>query len=194
MSETFVPHRFGVVHDVPAWMPVYERVLLYGLVVGLRPERVLEIGTFQGGSTMVMCAALDDLGAGKIVCVDPDPRLAGETWDAIRHRATMVAKPSPEALMEALAVAGAPFDFALIDGDHSRAGVDRDIDATVPVLADEAHVIFHDAHYHEVQEAIDAALERHPGRFQDAGLVSRGRTVDENGVPWGGLRLLRYTR
>src|SRR4051812_1763899 len=158
-------------------MSPHERVVLYALTVGLQPHRVLEIGTFKGGSTLIMCAALDDLGAGSIVCVDPEPRLAGATWEAIRHRATIVAKGSPDALAEALTVAGAPFDFALIDGDHSRAGVERDIDATVPVLADEAHVLFHDAHHDQVREGIDAALERHAGRFADAGLVSRDRVV-----------------
>lgn len=194
MSDAYTPSRFHVVHTAPAWMPPYERVLLHGLTVGLAPRTVLEIGTFQGGSTLVMCAALDDLGDGRIVCVDPNPRLADETWAAVRHRATIVAKGSPEAVVEARELAGAPFDFALIDGDHAREGVDRDIEATIPVLADDAHVIFHDAHYHEVRDGIDAALERHPGRFDDAGLVSRGNSVDENGVRWGGLRLLRYRR
>lgn len=194
MPETYTPGRFHVVHTAPAWMPLYERVLLHGLTVGLAPRRVLEIGTFEGGSTVVMCAALDDLGEGRIVCVDPEPRLAEETWELISHRATLVAKRSPEAVAEAREAAGAPFDFALIDGDHSRMGVDRDIDATVEVLADDAHVIFHDAHFHEVRDSIDAALERHAGCFSDAGLVSRGTTVDENGVSWGGLRLLRFRR
>ena len=175
-------------------MPLYERVLLHGLTVGLAPQNVLEIGTFQGGSTLVMCAALDDLGSGRIVCVDPDPRLADETWGAIRHRVAVVARASPEAVTDAREIAGAPFDFALIDGDHSRAGVERDIDATVAVLADDAHVIFHDAHYHEVRDGIDAALNRHAGQFEDAGMVSRGDTVDEHGVRWGGLRLLRFHR
>lgn len=175
-------------------MPAGERVLLHGLTVGLAPQRILEIGTFQGGSTLIMCAALDDLQEGRIVCVDPHPRVADETWQSIRHRATIVAEPSPVAVTKALELAGQPFDFVLIDGDHSRESVDQDIDATIAVLADDAHMIFHDAHYYEVQEAIDAALIRHPGRFDDAGLVSRAETVDENGIRWGGLRLLRFRR
>lgn len=194
MTEAFVASRFHVVHTAPAWMPEYERAVLYGLTVGLAPRNILEIGTFQGGSTLVMSAALDDLGAGRIVCVDPEPRLADTTWNAIRHRASIVAKGSPEAVAEAHEVSGETFDFALIDGDHSRVGVDGDIDATVSVLAEDAHVLFHDAHYHEVAEAIDAAIIRHGGHFDDAGLVSRGHTADENGVLWGGLRLLRYRR
>ncbi|MGI8624457.1 MAG: class I SAM-dependent methyltransferase, partial [Solirubrobacteraceae bacterium] len=80
MSITYTPSRFHVVHTAPAWMPPYERVVLHGLTVGLAPRQILEIGTFQGGSTLIMCAALDDLGEGRIVCVDPHPRLADDTW------------------------------------------------------------------------------------------------------------------
>lgn len=190
----YAPNRFYAVHAAPAWMPSYERVLLYGLTVGLAPQRILEIGTFQGGSTLIMCAALDDLGAGQIVCVDPNPRLADDTWKAIRHRTTIVDQGSPEGVVAARERSVSPFDFALIDGDHSRAGCDADIEATIPHLADEAHVLFHDAHYAEVRESIDAALQRYPDMFEDAGLISRGSTVDENGVRWGGLRLLRFRR
>ncbi len=190
----FTPTRFDVIHTAPAWMPEYERVVLYALVVGLRPTRVLEIGTFQGGSTLVMTAALDDNGGGEIVCVDPDPRLAPETSEAVKHRAKIVAEASPDALAEAMKIAGGSFEFALIDGDHSRAGVVRDIEATLPTLADEAHLLFHDAHFGEVRDAIDDAITRHPGVLIDAGVISRGHTTDENGVSWGGLRLLRYHR
>ncbi|WP_028057994.1 class I SAM-dependent methyltransferase [Candidatus Solirubrobacter pratensis] len=196
---TFLAQRFHIVHTTPAWMSMHERVLLYGLVAGLQPQRIVEIGTFKGGSTLVMCAALDDLDAdGRIVCVDPNPRVAPEDWDSVQHRATMVAEPSPEALASAAEVAGAGFNFALIDGDHTRAGVERDIEATLPTLAEEAHLVFHDAHYFEVREAIDDAVRRHP-TLVDAGLVSVDSSPDQpdadgNEVAWGGLRLLRFRR
>ncbi|MFN2503613.1 MAG: class I SAM-dependent methyltransferase [Acidimicrobiales bacterium] len=195
----FEPKRFPIIHDAPVWMTMQERVVLYGLVAGLQPRTVLEIGTFQGGSTMIMCAALDDLGEGRIVCVDPDPRVDPQHWASIEHRATMVAAPSPEAVAEAARRAGAPFDVALIDGDHSFDGVVRDIEATLPTLADDAHLIFHDVHYFEVGDAIDRCLERHGDVLCDAGLVSAGVTPHEEESPgrevfWGGLRLLRYRR
>src|SRR4051794_20783279 len=171
----FVPRRFHVVHTAPAWMSMSERVLVYALVTGLQPERILEIGTFQGGSTMIMCAALDDLGSSaRIVCVDPDPRIEAGDLETFQHRATIVAEPSPDALVRARDIAGGAFDFALIDGDHSYEGVLRDIDATLPALAAEAHIVFHDAHYHLVRAAIDEAVRRLDGRLDDAGLVSAG--------------------
>jgi len=175
-------------------MSMPERVLLYGIVAGLAPERTLEIGTFLGGSALIIAAALDDVDAGSMWCVDPEPRVEPADWSRIAHRATMVAQPSPAALAEARSEAGAGFDFCLIDGDHSRDGVWRDIEGTLPVLADESWILFHDAHFHEVREAIDEALAAHPEQLHDAGLVSAHSTTDDNGVMWGGLRLVRATR
>lgn len=202
---TYLPQRFHVVHSAPVWMSYPERVIVYSLIAGLAPERILEIGTFKGGSTLIMCAALDDLDTNqespadrRIVCVDPNPRVAPEDWEAVSHRATMVAAPSPEALTEAASVAGRGFDFALIDGDHTYDGVVRDIEATIPTLADEAHVIFHDAHYYEVRDGIDDEIKRHEGAFEDAGMLSTASTLEPNGNGghdrWGGIRMLRYRR
>jgi predicted O-methyltransferase YrrM len=196
----FVPQRFHVIHTAPVWMTMSERVLMYALVAGLQPERILEIGTYQGGSTMIMCAALDDLGSsGRIVCVDPDPRIEPENLKTFQHRATLVAEPSPEALTRASEIAGGGFEFALIDGDHSYEGVVRDIEATLPTLADEAHIVFHDAHFSLVRTAIDEAVRGSNGQLDDAGLVSAGSTPappepDGTPVEWGGLRLLRFRR
>jgi predicted O-methyltransferase YrrM len=195
----FLAQRFHVVHSAPAWLSMPERVLLYGLVAGLQPTRTLEIGTFQGGSTLIICAALDDLGSGSIVCVDPNPRVAPETWDAVRHRATMVPEGSPGALARAAEIAGGGFDLAFIDGDHSKAGVERDIEATLPTLSDEAHVVFHDANYAEIRDAIDEAVARHRTELSDAGMISVDASpdlpaADGSEVVWGGIRLLRFRR
>lgn len=175
-------------------MVMPERVLLYAVVAGLAPERVLEIGTFRGGSALIIAAALDDVGGGQMWCIDPDPRVEEADWRRIEHRATMIAEPSPEALTKAREAAGGAFEFALIDGDHSLDGVRRDIAATLPVLADEAWILFHDSWYHEVKDAIDEAIAAAPTQLHDGGLLSAHSSVDEQGVRWGGMRLLRFTR
>lgn len=193
------PGRFGVIYTTPAHMTAGERVLLYGFTFGLRPERTLEIGTFRGGSALVIAAALDDVGRGRLVCVDPVPQIAPEHWAQISHRATLFAEPSPDALPRAMEAAGGPFDFALIDGDHEYPGVVRDIEGVLPFLADGARVLFHDAHYWEVEDAIDRMLVVHADVLSDCGMVSTERTPEDRSVNgrqivWGGLRLLRYRR
>jgi predicted O-methyltransferase YrrM len=167
-------------------MSMQERVLLYALVCGLQPQRVLATGTGNGGAAMIVCAALDDLEAGTIVTVDARADVAPADLDAIRHRTTLAGT---------LAEVTGPFDLALLDGDPAAENVAADIAAVLPLLAGEAHLLLHDAHHAGVAAGIERSLRDHDG-LTDAGLVSAGRTADEGGGDghWGGLRLLRFTQ
>jgi SAM-dependent methyltransferase/predicted O-methyltransferase YrrM len=193
------PARFGVIYTTPAHMTAPERVLLYSLILGLRPERCLEIGTHKGGSALIIGAALDDLGGGRLVCIDPQPVVAPEHWAQVSHRATLITGASPAVLPQAVESAGGRFDFALIDGDHEYPGVVRDIEGTLGVLAPTAYLLFHDANYFEVARAIDEMICKHANQLVDCGMLSVQQTPEnrvERGHPvvWGGLRLLRYHR
>ncbi len=193
MNAQSEPTRFGTIHDAPVHMLPSERVLLYSMAFGLRPERCLEIGTLHGGSAMITVAALDDIGRGRLVCVDPEPQVSPEVWAGIEHRATLLQGTSPEILPEAQQTAGGPFELALIDGDHSHDGVVRDVVAVMDVLADGGHMLMHDAHYAEVREGIDEVLRTHPGALVDCGMLSSASTPDASSetVEWGGIRVLR---
>ena len=193
--EGFLPTRFELIHRAPVWMTMSERVLLYALIAGLRPQRCLEVGTFRGGSALIIAAALDDLGTGRLACVDPNAQIQPEHWRLIAHRASLFHAPSPEVLPQASQAAGGKFDFALIDGDHSTAGVIGDIEGVLPHLADDAYLLLHDAHNAEVREGIERCLRKTALGLTDAGLLSTEKTPDSApGVFWGGLRLLRCTR
>lgn len=193
MTPYAQPMRFGTIHEAPVHMLPPERVLLYALVFGLRPERCLEVGTLHGGSAMITVAALDDVGQGCLVCLDPQPRVTAEVWSGVAHRATLIEGCSPDALFEARRVAGGAFDIVLIDGDHSHDGVVRDLEGVMGVLASGGHILMHDAHYVEVQQGIDETLRAHAGRLVDCGMLSRAGTRDQESeaVRWGGIRVLR---
>jgi predicted O-methyltransferase YrrM len=183
--------------NAPALMLDPERVLLHALVRGLRPERVLEIGTHRGGSTMIMCAALDDIGEGVIVCIDPNPVIDPHDWERLAHRTSVIDGMSPDAVPQAAEVAGGSFDFVLIDGDHTTEGVRRDLEGVLPLLAPGSHVLFHDSHYWQVGAAIDQSLVAFSHVLVDCGALSRqeqpeARVEAGHPVVWGGLRLLRY--
>lgn len=188
------PASFNAIYNSSSWMEYCERVLLYSLVYGVRPKRVLEIGTFLGGSALIIAAALDDIGDGIMVCVDPNPRLPQENIDRIQHRATIVAAPSPEGLHKAMQIAGDKFDFALIDGDHSYEGVVRDIEGTLPVVLPNSYLLFHDAHNEPVRRGINDMLAKYKRDLQDCGMMSTFANPDKDnpGVLWGGIRVLRY--
>lgn len=196
-----VPSSVRTIYGAPGWMSPPERLALYAIVYGVRPTRCLEIGTFYGGSALIIVAALDDIGAGTLECVDPNPKVSARHTQQIEHRATIHAVPSPEGLAPLVQTPAERFDFALIDGDHSYNQVVSDIEATCELLADDAVILLHDAHYHEVADAIDAVLDRYPGRLIDCGMVSTLEAGDDPQAPadrsrpvvWGGLRMLRWT-
>lgn len=172
-----------------AEMLLPERVALFSLVYGTKPRTVLEIGTFRGGSALIMVQAMDASGFGELVCVDPQPRIPPAVWSAIAHRATLFEGASPGIIGQAAEAAPGGFDLALIDGDHSYEGALADAEAVLPRLAPGGRIAFHDAHFDQVERAIDDFVMRHP-ELRDAGLIS----VEANPVPgegvWGGLRLL----
>src|SRR5512139_1289957 len=87
--------------DNPAQLRTPERLLLYALVLAFKPRRALEIGSAEGGSALLTCAAMDDNGFGRIVCVDPEFRFADWIWERVKHRVTRVHGFSPQVLGEA---------------------------------------------------------------------------------------------
>jgi len=115
--------------------------------------------------------------------------------DGFEHRAEIVAGPSPEALLIAEQKAGGKFELALIDGDHSYDGVIRDIRGTLPVLADRAFMLFHDAHYHQVANGINDMIAEYSDVLTDVGMMSTPRVNGEApGDYWGGIRMVRFDR
>jgi predicted O-methyltransferase YrrM len=181
-----------------AWMTRSERLLLFSLVFCLRPERYLEIGTFEGGSARIVCQALDALNVPTAMfLVDPKPQLSPETWSILRHRAQVFPGTSPEILPHVAEAAAAPFDFVLIDGDHSYQGCLRDALGVFAHLKVGAYILFHDAFFPEVRRAVDDFLSRYPNGVMDLGYLTREcmTSVSPEGQVhrWGGFRLAMKT-
>jgi predicted O-methyltransferase YrrM len=187
---------FQNVFSSPAELRMPERVALYSLVFGLQPRNCLEIGTFRGGSTAIICGALDDTGRGTLACVDPTPLVTPELWSQLKHRCTMFKGCSPDVLQKVAASVKDRFDFVFIDGNHTYECLSSDIRGVTPYLADHAVVVFHDAHYEGVRRAIDEAVSG-ASEFVDFGLISVEPTVLREGdgaVSYAGLRMLRFVR
>jgi predicted O-methyltransferase YrrM len=187
---------FSAVYTSPAELRMPERVALYSLVFGLQPKNCLEIGSFRGGSSAIICGALDDTGFGQLSCVEPHPHIDDELWGRISNRSRLFQGHSPGILPDVFRQAGAPFDFVFIDADHQYDTVRRDIAGVLPFLADRAYVLFHDANHSNVKRAVDDAVFA-ADMLTDCGMISVEPTVlYENGksVAWAGLRLLRFER
>jgi len=159
------------IFQAPAIMRYAERVMIYALVLGLEPERVLEIGTAHGGTAWIIVQAMDDVGRGELICVDPEPTWTWEINDDIAHRATLVTGKSPGALAECARLAGGPFDLVLIDGDHSTDAVRADVEGVLPYVSGRGRLVFHDWHHPPVWDAIQTSLAWHTNLF-DAGRLT----------------------
>ena len=178
----------------PVWMSRAERLLLFTLAFTLHPRRYVEIGTFQGGSALIVNAALDALESdGRIFCVDPEPRVSPENWQKLSQRAQMFKGFSPAILQEVATAAGAPFDLALIDGDHSYDGAHRDAAGIFPYMQSGAYMLFHDGFFPDVKRAIDDFVVARQDKLVDFGLLTREITTqagDTGAVEWGGIRVV----
>lgn len=194
-----LPAQIDVLNWTPAWMVMSERLMLYALVYGVRPECYLEIGTFKGGSALIVSAAMDAYGGqGRLFCIDPQPQISPEHWQQLAHRTTVVKGGSPIALAQAYQTAGRRFDFALIDGDHSYQGALRDATAVLDYVEDGAYLVFHDSYFGEVATALRDFVEQQRHRIVDFGSLTREVTYqpDPQGSPvrWGGLRVMQVRR
>ncbi len=182
-----------VLENVPALLQHAERHMLFSMILGLRPRWVVEVGTHQGGSALIMVMAMNQVNFGNVVCIDPAPIIKPETWELLKSRTILIEGFTPDAFAEAHQIAGNYFDFAFIDGDHTTTGVICDIEGVLPYLQDGAYLLFHDAFNVEVQAGIDQSVAEHPNSLIDCGMITRGKTgPDTQGAWWAGLRLLRY--
>lgn len=126
---------------------------LLAILASRRPMRIVEIGTFRGGTLWAWCkvAAVDAL----IVSVDlPGGPFGGGGYEPTELRAfaherqtlTLVQADSHAAdtlgVVER-AVAG-PVDFLFVDGDHTYDGVSSDYSMYSPLVANDGLIAFHD--------------------------------------------------
>jgi predicted O-methyltransferase YrrM len=159
---------------------------LYALVVACAPYCALEIGSYKGGSALVIGEALRAGGqGGRLFMVDPLDQRDPALWAPIAERAIFVQEPSPGGIATAVGLAGQPFDFAFVDGLHDAAHVRADIEGLIPVLRAGASVVFHDAHHAGVRQAIDEAVAMYG--WTDRGLIA-GCCLQSTTGAWGGLR------
>lgn len=182
------------VMTVEAWLLENERTLLYTLIRSLSPKRILEIGTYKGGSAAIMAYALDDqkVEDAKIVTMNPNPEQCDMgLLKSVAHRVTLLPKASPAALGEARDMLGGRIDFCFIDGDHAQNPVYRDLCGIFPHLNYGATVLLHDGHYYQVREATDLFIMAYP-QMVDFGLITLQACWSEpEKTNYAGFRLLK---
>jgi len=163
-----------------------EQLMLFSCVISLRPRRLLEIGFYKGGSSLITLHALDALSRlgefatqSKLVALDPHPSQP----DALGrfNNFHLISGCSPSAIPLAIEMLGG-LDFAFIDGNHDQLGAD--LRAIWPVLEPGGHILLHDINYAPLHRALTSFLAGAP----DGHFVQIGNWTADHG--YGGLGLL----
>jgi Methyltransferase domain len=137
--------------DDPVWqMSSGEQAAIEGLLVKLRPRLAIEIGTAEGAAARRLAAWVEELH-----CFDLSPPALELPDNVVVHTGD-----SHELLPEALAgftAAERNVDLAIIDGDHSAAGVRRDVEDLLDSPAvGRTLIVIHDTANERVRSGLDA--------------------------------------
>lgn len=136
----------------PWQMTAGERAALDGLLRNLAPKLSIEIGTAEGGSLRCLAERSQEVHSFDVV---GPPQDIGELANVTVHTGDSHVL-LPEALSR-LESAGRSVDFALVDGDHTAAGVRRDVEDLLSSGAvSEAVILLHDTANEEVREGLEA--------------------------------------
>jgi len=137
---------------------------LYNLIRTTQAQRTLETGLAYGLSTLFMCQALCDNGAGSHTAVDPSQRTRWKSIGLLNvERAGLdrflrfLEAPSDRALPE-LALAGERFDVVFIDGSHRFDHVLLDFYYADKLLRVGGHIMFDDCWMPAVRKACSFIL------------------------------------
>ncbi|MEX2645754.1 MAG: class I SAM-dependent methyltransferase [Gaiellaceae bacterium] len=120
-----------------------EAALLYCLVRSLEPgARVVELGRFKGGSTVVMAAALPR--GASILSIDLDPVHDDELRAAL-GRLGLGGVELVVGNTQTSALPDEPVDLLFVDADHGYEGARADVDRWAPLVRAGGHLLLHDA-------------------------------------------------
>jgi predicted O-methyltransferase YrrM len=120
-----------------------EAAALYRTISRMKNPRGVEIGRFSGGSTILLAAAVGSLG--KLVSIDIDPQddqLLSNVLArySLLERVKLMRGDANDVLLED----DLPYDFILIDGDHSYEGAKRDHNKWGAKVKASGYIIHHD--------------------------------------------------
>jgi predicted O-methyltransferase YrrM len=154
-TELTPTHIDELVRGVDGWFGGREGRLLYRLAASADPAgAIVEIGSWQGRSTIWLAAGACAGRGARVVAIDPHRGTSLRTGEESTE-AALRANLDSAGLAGAVEVVVAtseeavegwtrPVSLLWIDGDHSYEGALRDLDLWEPHLADGAAVAFHD--------------------------------------------------
>jgi cephalosporin hydroxylase len=137
---------------------------LAGILLALKPRHILEVGAYSGASFWVWA----NLASGLRIAIDsgsldgPIHRTWNQQFAQIPGTYLIRGDSQDPATVERARsiLGGEPLDFLFLDGDHTLAGVQADLDAYGPLVRRGGYIGFHDiteSDYHKNMNAGGAA-------------------------------------
>lgn len=156
---------------IPGWMREVNAAAMFVAIEAIRPERIVEIGSYLGRSTVFFAKSMEVLGIdGEVVAIDPHTgdrqhleKLGVDTLSSlglfkehvaaagVADRVRPLVAPSDEANVGW----SEPIDFLFVDGWHSYDAVLADGKNWMPFVTPRGQAIFDDtARYPDVAQAV----------------------------------------
>lgn len=165
-----------------------ERAALKGVLSALRPSLSIEIGTDKGGSLELIAAHSETVHAFDLVRA---PEVTPERFPTVSFHIGDSHELLPQVL-EQLSSAERSVDFAFVDGDHTAAGVRKDLEDLLssPTVTDTV-ILVHDTLNQRVRAGLEQVDYSAFGkvRLVDLDFV-QGRALREDGELWAGLGIV----
>lgn len=149
----------AAVETIPGWLMPEDGAKLYELGYAASGP-ILEVGTYHGKSAILMALAVRDAGRDVLVyTLDVDPTVIDNAAEQAERRGLGDRIVFTRATSAAFARAYPHLRPALtfVDGDHSRAGVERDLAALRALVPEDGLILFHD--FNDPQNDDDACGE-----------------------------------
>jgi predicted O-methyltransferase YrrM len=183
---------------VPGWLRDAEAVLLFNLAKSCTGKGVIvEIGSFQGKSTIWLAKGSQAGHRVKVYAIDPHGgapgcKRRGDLWTFAGFKKNIVDAGIADLVVPLLATSErAALDFAdpvemiFIDGDHKYESVQRDFELWFPKVIEGGTMAFHDTTRFEGPKRVVAERIYRSRNFCDASFVystTFARKVKENTV------------
>ncbi len=141
-------HQRNVVFDKVSWMgiPTWKNALdlwIYQeLIFKVRPDILVEMGSFKGGSTLYLAHLMENIGHGRIVSIDID-----HTNFVVSHDRIMTLTGStqdPEVITQIKNICADVRVMIIHDADHHKDMVLADLYAYADIVSEDSYFIVED--------------------------------------------------
>ncbi len=173
--------------------PRYGR-LVYAFAKFYKPDIVIEVGTFAGGTAVGWAKALKENRKGRLICIDNDTYVPGTYPEIARKNILEVGLEeerfdlrygdSKEIIPQIEQDLREKVDIYLVDSDHHYECALVDIQNGLPLMKSNGLILVHDV---DINRKMVEATELHPYPVYEA----FKKVIDRYGFDWCILRFIR---